>query len=421
MPDYDTTSLANGVGQGLDQFARDYQNGKIADSIVRVNPEMLQMLGMSKEQFGAQSAQDRTAAISGAITAMGIKRQQQEQQQRDLELQNQSNTIAANLDLRRRMTNFNAAAAAALNEPSDPQAAPPGAAPIGDPAAQPGIAATLRSMGVNMAPQGVQPPLAPPVTQPSPIAGALQRQGMLQPPPANPNSLSGSAKKVLTAAFQEGVMGVPGADETMKILAKNDPTRFGRLASEQPPSGWRSPSGHDYVWHDKTLMRDDPTPSMDGNAVPDGYEPFVDPQTGKTTLVKTPVHNVPSEFHTAITPFEKSLAQAQANLDLTDAEITKLTDGQTTPADYRAAQQRNIGRNTQAIKNVVDRFRLTNDLTDQQQQAMYQQYGIGAQPAAGGAPTTAAMVKVQGPDGKTGMIPAANLQKAIAKGYKQLK
>ena len=42
--EFDTAAVPNAVNQGVDQYVRDYQNGKIADSIVRVNPEMLQML-----------------------------------------------------------------------------------------------------------------------------------------------------------------------------------------------------------------------------------------------------------------------------------------------------------------------------------------------------------------------------------------
>lgn len=96
--EYDTTSLANGVSRGLDRYERSFQNGKIADNIVKVNPEMLQMLGMSKEQFGGLSAEDKTSAVTGTITALGVKRQQQEAQAQEQERAQQAGALKLRSD-----------------------------------------------------------------------------------------------------------------------------------------------------------------------------------------------------------------------------------------------------------------------------------------------------------------------------------
>ena len=53
---------------------REYQNGKIADSIVKTNPEILEHLGMSDTQFYGQSAKDKAASIQGVLEGVGYKK-----------------------------------------------------------------------------------------------------------------------------------------------------------------------------------------------------------------------------------------------------------------------------------------------------------------------------------------------------------
>lgn len=134
MPDYDTQSLAAGVSDGLDQAARSYQNGKIADSIVRVNPEMLQMIGMDKNQFGGLSAGDKSSAITGAITAIGIKSRQAQAQAQAAQTQAQTENTQAQIALRKQQMADDAAVGDALKRfmSGPPPAGEGGAAPSRD-------------------------------------------------------------------------------------------------------------------------------------------------------------------------------------------------------------------------------------------------------------------------------------------------
>lgn len=62
------------VQASLDAFDQLHQNGKIADAMVKANPNMLQGMGyQSPEQFMAQSARDKIAATTGYFKAQGAQ------------------------------------------------------------------------------------------------------------------------------------------------------------------------------------------------------------------------------------------------------------------------------------------------------------------------------------------------------------
>lgn len=93
------SDLGEGAQNLSDQFAKIYQNGKIADQIVKTNPEVLQSLGMTPEQFGAMSARDRSTAVTGFIQGQGVKQQQTvfQAQQRQAQEQQGDQTILQQL------------------------------------------------------------------------------------------------------------------------------------------------------------------------------------------------------------------------------------------------------------------------------------------------------------------------------------
>lgn len=67
--------IYNGVTQGAEDWAKTMANGKIADSIVKTNPEMLNALGMDPDQFAGMSAASKTATVTGYFQAQGAKQQ----------------------------------------------------------------------------------------------------------------------------------------------------------------------------------------------------------------------------------------------------------------------------------------------------------------------------------------------------------
>jgi len=97
--------LAQGIGGGLsavtamierkaEEDKKLLQLSKVADSFTKASPEILGQLGMSQEQFAAQSAKDKIAAVTGVMQAQGYKTGLQHGQLVAEELQHYRNTNA---------------------------------------------------------------------------------------------------------------------------------------------------------------------------------------------------------------------------------------------------------------------------------------------------------------------------------------
>jgi hypothetical protein len=77
--------FAQGTTRGLDNLFAGYQkmreqkkrevdNGKIAESIVRSNPEFLQALGMHPDEFAGLSAKDKSNSVQGVLEGVGYQK-----------------------------------------------------------------------------------------------------------------------------------------------------------------------------------------------------------------------------------------------------------------------------------------------------------------------------------------------------------
>jgi hypothetical protein len=75
-------SIAAGIMRMKEGHRRDLDNAKAADVLFKVNPELLQSLGMSTEQYQAQSARDRFRLAAGVMQAAGYKRGQADAQRK---------------------------------------------------------------------------------------------------------------------------------------------------------------------------------------------------------------------------------------------------------------------------------------------------------------------------------------------------
>lgn len=76
----DWFQMGKEVGGASEAWAALYENGKIADAIVKTNPEVLGALGMSPEQFKSLSAYDKTTRVTGYIKGQGVKEARESEQ-----------------------------------------------------------------------------------------------------------------------------------------------------------------------------------------------------------------------------------------------------------------------------------------------------------------------------------------------------
>lgn len=233
MPDYNTAAIPDGVSQGLDQISRQYANGKIADNIVRVNPEMLSMLNMSKEQFGSMSSSDRSSAITGAITALGVKSQQIQVQQQQAAADAAARSAAGRANLNNFIANDDGTTPAPTPAPGSLPAPAPAPAPGGQ--ITPGIPLPPQSAAAPApappnvagfrfpAPAPAQP-LAPPPNLPQP--SALAPAAPTPAPGSLPAPAPSQGQRFLKAMAQSGMVGDPNADRVLQTLDRFDPNRF---------------------------------------------------------------------------------------------------------------------------------------------------------------------------------------------------
>ena len=74
MPDYNPGLLYQGVQNTLDKYDQLTQNAKVADAMVKANPDLVQRMGFdSPEHFQSLSAQDKIAATTGYIKNQGAQ------------------------------------------------------------------------------------------------------------------------------------------------------------------------------------------------------------------------------------------------------------------------------------------------------------------------------------------------------------
>jgi len=82
-------NLGQGAAKNIEEHQAEKQrvldNAKISDMVFKVNPELLQGLGMPPEDYQSLSARDRTNLAGGVLQAMGYKRgQADERRKQDL-------------------------------------------------------------------------------------------------------------------------------------------------------------------------------------------------------------------------------------------------------------------------------------------------------------------------------------------------
>lgn len=268
--------LSSGLNQAFANIAniisekkKEYQNGKIADSIVRANPEVLQALGQSPEQFGSLSAKDKSAAVAGAITADTIRKSQLQAQAMKAQI-DQENARTRTLQ---QGEGFGGEFARLLQDS--------------------GNASSRRAS----APEGMEGELGnlpPEVTMQSAATKALLKFPGAMNSPNLDNNLKGM-RELMGGA---GDLGSPKFTE--------DPvskTRFATYGKIMAPSGV-NPS----VTQNASVQT---IYDEDGNE----YKALPDPKTGRMTLIK------PKEEK----PLPKLSPEAQAHLDEANNMLTELT------------------------------------------------------------------------------------------------
>lgn len=66
-------AVPNAVNESIDKWAQLNQNAKVADAMVRANPDLEQRMGMPEGAFSTLSAQDKIAATTGYIKNQGVQ------------------------------------------------------------------------------------------------------------------------------------------------------------------------------------------------------------------------------------------------------------------------------------------------------------------------------------------------------------
>lgn len=424
MPDYDTSAVPNGVKEGLDQISRTYANGKIADNIVRVNPEMLSMLQMGKEEFGSLSSADKSSAITGAITAIGLRQQQAQAKSADIQAQlQQMNLLGAQRGAAGR-AGFNADVNDLLAPPAS-AAAPDSAGAAPAPAPAPGMTpeqlgsvmppgqspTNSPSRGLFFQPQAAQP--APGMT-PQMLNSVMPPGAPAAPQPMTPAMLSPFKPRVgpqdiLRIAAKNNMVGDPQVDKVLGTMERFDPERF--AARDQPPTTWTSKSGNNYVVYHNTIMADKGKVDLaDLGPPPAGYEFGPPDAKGNIRIVKT-AKALPESFNKTMDTIGGDIATAQSNLDQSDKQLEQQYKGETA-ADVRAREQRILTKAQQRGKFTVDRYFTGGYMNADQRDAHYTELGIT--PPAPAAAATAPAGNGNTPPAVQAELAAA--QAAIAKG-----
>jgi hypothetical protein len=126
-----TMAVPNALRQNMEDWGKLYDNAKVADAMVKANPDLEQRMGMGEGQFSTLSARDKIAATSGYMKNQGV----QEMQARMKDWQAQSEERQAQAGQRTQQTQDAAAEADSLSnyartldaqvnnpDPNDPKA-----------------------------------------------------------------------------------------------------------------------------------------------------------------------------------------------------------------------------------------------------------------------------------------------------------
>lgn len=199
------TGLADTITKINQDYERDNANGKIADQIVKVNPELLQSMGMTPAQFTGMAAKDKHLAVLGHIQGTAMKQgaaqaaaalAHQQASTQDLLAQGQERTQSASQD-------------AALGDAINRMAQASGQQKVAGQAGQVTADSVNQFAGTGM--PGMQPPpgispesFAPQQLAGAPLADAVDR--MVQGDPS------------LAALSTRGI----GGRNAMRLLAETD-------------------------------------------------------------------------------------------------------------------------------------------------------------------------------------------------------
>lgn len=222
--------LAGGMSRGIDGIMAGFEKmkaeqkrvldgGKIADSIVKTYPDILESLGMPAESFQALGAKEKALRVQGAIMGAGYKKAQQ-----DMELQAQR--------------------IAALKQDQNEENAQ-------------GQAIQSFFQGPDRTPRGMDGLMNPVPSAPAPDVDYLER---------------------MRGAFQTPGLGGRGTINLLQALERLDPSRGKNLnqdlrVSEVDPNFVIGPNG--YVMKRNTGKTGDLIPTQEDNV-------FVNPNTGAT-------------------------------------------------------------------------------------------------------------------------------------------
>lgn len=382
--DYDTTSLANGVQAGLAQQAKLYQNGKIADSFVKVNPEALAALGMSPEAFGSLSASDRSSAVTGYISAQAQKGQNQllEARKADLLAQAQQRQDAAAEDQA-----VGASTARFVSAPQNPQSV------------------VTPQMLAGFMPQGPQRDATLAITP-----DQLRQAGVNVP---------SIADRMNNALLTPG-MGGKTLAPVIKNLTLLKTLYSGAGDGKTPVDTYDFPNGlkgyslrgsKEVHWVDAQGTTLEAEPIYDAVTGEDTGQKGMRGANGKLIMLK-PTNTASAAKMAAHTANELDTKIGKIDDDI-EAWNTSLKNYQANPDDPKNYPQPDPAK----LKVLKQRRAMISQ---------YMQPALAAAPAAGGgsgggAPIGAgATVKVQHPNGKIGFIPSSQLSDALKSGYKQV-
>jgi hypothetical protein len=386
-----------GLGQGAAKNIEEHQaekqrvldNAKISDMVFKVNPELLQSLGMPPEDYQSLSARDRTNLAGGVLQAMGYKRGQADERRK-------ADLAAAQIGSYRAST----ARSNYLTQEAQKDAA-------GEEAFNSGLA-ILSSGALGLGD----------VVDPTSNANIVNG---LRAPPAGPTILGLNwmprqinQNDVLNVGAATGQLGRPGVDNLISTLGRNSAESRNRMPAVTTLGGKQvvySPEGGQFQ-----ILN----PDMVGAA--DEAQPVTDATTGQVIghNIRTPngwkFQRLTAPTQTRV-PFELQKA-------LTDPLTTirtyqrKLGQKDIKPAE-RQRYQDNVIDQQNTARDTLDTYRELGAIDDAQHAALLSQYGLGSAPAAAPAPQTRS-VRMRSPSGKVGTVPAAQVKDAIAAGYQLL-
>lgn len=333
------SGLASGAEAAIKKYKQIQDAGKAADYFMKAGgDEMYQQAGMHPEEFKTLGARDKAAVVQGIMeqgTAKKLQAQMQDMQaqaeerrQMGLARQQQMQLQQEEAEGMPRLAEAIMAGRAAQGGGTDPTADPGGEMPTGA-----GGGAPPRTGNFS----------------PEEIMAGIQSMGKTNP----------------------------------KLAATLSRTLIPKLMNPENggPQSWTSPTGHPYVWMNKTLMpdRDQFDPSQMMGSVPAGYEAV---QTGKDhmSLVKTQ-KELPASFHSTMDKIQEDIAGAQGTLERPDAGFTDAKGAPMKADQVKTMRQFATNRLKAAQtrgKATIDRYHTGGFITPEQRDDYYTQLGLDA-------------------------------------------